>query len=159
MDVLITIVSGLMIVIGFIGSVLPVLPGPPLSYAGLFVYAWWTGFDRIGWIPLVIFGALTVLTLVVDVISPALGAKGYKASKYGAWGSIIGAFMGMFVLGPIGIILGPFLGAFIGEYIHAQNHERALRVAWGAFVGFLIGSAFRLAVVVAMFGYFIYALF
>lgn len=156
---LVMLTSGGLIILGGIGSVLPILPGPPLSFGGLWLYAWYTNYQIITPTVLLVFGILTLLTFVVDLFSPALGARGYKSSKYGVIGSMIGAFIGVFILGPIGIVVGPFAGAFIGEMIHARNYEHALKVAWGSFVGFMIGSVFKIAVILGMLGYFIYALF
>lgn len=158
-EISIAFLSALLIVLGGAGSVLPVLPGPPLSFAGLWLYAWQTGYERISPLTLAIFGGLTILTFIIDLIAPALGARGYKASSYGVYGSMIGAFLGIFVLGPIGLILGPFIGGFAGELLYAKNMDNAWRVAIGSFMGFVIGSLFKIAVVVAMFGYFIYSLF
>jgi uncharacterized protein len=158
-EIIVAFISGLLIVLGGVGSFLPVLPGPPLSFGGLLLYAWYTGFDKISPTVLLIFGLLTLATMVLDFVAPALGAKGYKASKYGTIGSFIGAFAGMFVLGPIGIILGPFIGGFVGELMYLSNIDQAYKTAWGSFIGFLIGSAFRLGVILSMLAYFVYAVF
>jgi uncharacterized protein YqgC (DUF456 family) len=158
-EITIALVSGLLIIIGAIGSFLPILPGPPISFAGLWLYAWQTDYEKITPLVLIIFGVLTLLTFVVDFFAPALGARGYKASNYGIIGSMIGAFGGIFLLGPLGVILGPFIGAFIGEMIYARNFDNAWKVAWGSFIGFLIGTVFKLAVIVGMLAYFIYSLF
>jgi uncharacterized protein len=159
MEALIALASGALIILGGLGSVLPILPGPPISFAGLWLYAWHTNYDKITPTALWIFGALTVLTFIIDFLAPAMGARGYKASNSGVLGSMIGAFAGMFVLGPLGIMLGPFVGAFLGELVNAKNAERAWRVAWGSFIGFVIGSLFKVAVIFAMLAYFIYSLF
>lgn len=158
-NIIVTIISGALIIFGGLGAFLPVLPGTPLSFGGLLLYAWYTGFDKITPLALVIFGLLTIATMIVDFIAPALGAKGYKASKYGTLGSFIGAFAGFFVLGPIGVVLGPFIGGFIGELLYLASFDQAYKTAWGSFIGFLIGSAFRLGVVLAMLSYFIFVLF
>lgn len=159
MNITFFILSILIIILGGAGSILPVLPGVPLSFAGLWLYAWVTDYQEISVTVLVVFAVLTALTMVVDFIGPAVGAKGYKASPSGVWGSIIGAFLGAFVLGPIGIIIGPFIGAFIGEFSVAQNAHYALRVAWGSFMGFVVGALFKLTVVISMLGYLIYSVF
>lgn len=159
MDILVSLGAGLLILIGVLGSVLPLLPGQPLSYAGLFLYAWYTNYEKITPTVLVVFGILTILTMLFDFIAPALGAKGYKASRLGVIGSALGAFLGIFVLGPLGIIIGPFVGGFLGEIISGRSHEHAFKSAWGSFVGFALGSLFKLAVVIGMFVYFIYSLF
>jgi uncharacterized protein len=108
---------------------------------------------------LLIFGVLTLITFAIDFFAPALGAKGYKSTKYGIIGSLLGAFLGVFLMGPIGIILGPFIGGFLGEIFAAKGFEHASRVAWGSFVGLVVGALFKLALVMAMLVYFIYSLF
>ncbi|HYC79761.1 MAG TPA: DUF456 domain-containing protein [Candidatus Binatia bacterium] len=158
-EILVIIVSFILIVLGGIGSILPILPGVPLSYAGLFLYAWYTDFEQVGSTALVIFGILTLLTIVLDFIGPGLGAKRYKASKYGVIGSMIGAFAGIFILGPLGLLLGPFIGGFIGEYYSGGDINAAGKAAWGSFVGFAVGSLLKVVIAVAMLAYFVYALF
>ncbi|MBX4187703.1 MAG: DUF456 domain-containing protein [Candidatus Doudnabacteria bacterium] len=157
-EIIIALASGLLILIGGLGSLLPILPGPPLSFAGLWLYAWYTDYQQITPLVLIVFGVLTVLTFVVDFFAPALGARGYKASSYGVVGSMIGAFAGIFFMGPLGIIIGPFIGGFVGELIYARNMENAIKVATGAFVGFVIGSLFKIAVILGMMVYFVYVL-
>jgi len=158
-EILVGFISWLMIMLGGVGSFLPVLPGPPLSFAGLLLYAWYTDFTKITPLALGVFGILTAATLILDFLAPAIGAKGYKASMYGVAGSMIGAFAGMFVLGPLGIVIGPFVGGFLGEFIKTNNLEQSYKTAYGSFLGFIAGSIFRLSVVIAMLGYFIYSLF
>lgn len=153
------LVSGFLILLGLAGAVLPFLPGPPLALAGLIIYAWATDFATIGVTALSVFAALTLVTILFDVFGPALTARGYKASKYGTIGAIVGGLAGVMVLGPIGAFLGPFLGAFAGELIAPKAQiPSALRSAWGAFVGFLLGAIFKFAITLGMLGYFITAL-
>src|SRR3989338_8499409 len=137
------IVSGLLILIGLAGTILPLLPGTPVSLFGLLLYGYFTDWERVTVIGAVVFSVLTLITLILDFVTPALAAKGYKASSYGSWGAIIGAFLGIFTLVPVGAIFGPFIGGFIGEYLHAANTEKALRIAWASFLGFLIGTIFK----------------
>ena len=121
------------------------------------MYAAFTRFDQIGAWGLGVFGILTLMTIVLDFLAPAIAAKGYKSSKMGSGGAIVGAFLGVFVLGPIGALIGPFIGAFVGEYMAVANSERAFKVATAAFIGFLLGSIFKLVVGVSMFVYFLIA--
>lgn len=158
-NLLVALGSLALILFGAVGSFLPILPGPPLSFAGLWIYGWYTGYEKITPAVLIIFGILSALTFVVDVIAPALGARGYKASRYGTVGSMLGAFLGIFILGPIGIIVGPLVGGFAGEMIHAGNTEKATKTAIGSFIGFILGSFFKMAVIMGMLAYFIYSLF
>jgi len=153
------ILAAALILLGIAGAVLPFLPGPPLALAGLIIYGVATDFRAVSVTAIVVFSLFTILTLILDVVAPALGAKGYKASRAGVIGAFAGAVFGMFVLGPLGVILGPFFGGFIGEMMSNANAHRVWRAAWGAFVGFLLGTVVRLGITLAMAGYFVLALF
>lgn len=92
-----------------------------------------------------IFGAVTVITLVLDYVIPIWGTKKFGGTKYGAWGCTLG-FIAAFWLGPFGVIIGPFVGALIGELIAGQDSKKSLKAAMGSFVGFLLGSFMKLVV-------------
>lgn len=156
---MIIFISSILMVAGILGSTLPLIPGGvPVSYAGYLLYAVSTNFEKISVFYLVLFGVLTFLTFILDYTAPMLGAKGYKASKWGIIGSFVGA-IGGFVIGPWGIIIGPFIGGFIGEFLYNKDANRAFKTAWGSFVGFFLSIVFRTAVVFAMLVHFIYSLF
>lgn len=155
---LVSLLSGLLILAGIAGSILPFLPGLPVSYVGLFIFAWYTQFDLISVTSLIVFAALVALTVIFDVFAPALAAKGHKASGFGAAGAVIGTIGGVIVLGPIGIFLGPFIGAFVGELANTgATTEHAFRVAWAAVIGMVLGSVFKLLVGLTMLIYFLFA--
>ena len=154
-----TILCSVLMVVGLLGVVLPVLPGIPLSWLGLFIYALGTGFERISIATVVVFFILTVLTLVLDFAAPMLGARKYRASKLGVFGAFLGFTVGIFVLGFLGIILGPFIGAFLGELIARRKPKQALGSALGTFLGFIVGTLFKIIVILIMAGFFIASLF
>lgn len=152
------ILSWSFIIAGFVGVVLPFLPGVPLAWLGLFVYAWAHGFEVVTWPWLVVFGILTAFTFVLDFIGPAMGASGKKSSKWAVLGAIIGTLGGLVVFGPLGILIGPLVGAFIGEYIVERNYKDALIKSYGAFMGFVTAMLIKLVIVLAMGIYFLIAL-
>ena len=153
------ILCSVLMVAGLVGVLLPVLPGVPLSWLGLFIYAIGTGFERISIATVVVFFILTVLTLALDFVAPMLGAKKYRASKFGVIGAFLGFTVGIFVLGFWGIILGPFVGALLGELIARRKPTQAFGSALGAFIGFVAGTLFKIVVILVMFGFFIVSLF
>ena len=155
-NVWVSIISGFLIVLGTLGAVLPFLPGLPLAWLGLFIYSYSSHFPQSLIWGLVVFGFLIGLTIIVDILAPALVAKGHKASNLAVLGALIGAIAGIMVLGPIGILLGPFLGAFLGEMISARNAQKAFSVAISSLLGLLIGSFFKLLVGVSMLIYFLW---
>lgn len=154
-----TLIAGVLILVGFAGAILPFLPGPPLALAGLIIYGFATDFTAVSVTAIIVFSILTAVSFVLDVFAPALAARGYKASSYGMIGSVLGGVFGMAVLGPLGLVLGPLAGGFVGEYLAAPDAQKALRTAWGAFVGFFVGTAVKFLVTLAMAIYFIFSLF
>ncbi len=156
--VLILIVFALLLV-GLAGIFLPFLPGVPLAWLGLFIYAYTKDFTPISLKTVLVFLGLTAFTLVVDFAAPMIGAKKYHASKFGILGSSLGLLAGLIVFGPIGIIAGPFLGALLGELAAGRQSREAIHSATGALVGFLAGSLIKMIIVLVMIGFFIASLF
>lgn len=159
MDLFLIILGAVCIFIGIIGSFLPVIPGPPLSWLGLLLLhnteevpfdSWFIGLT----------GAIALLATALDYYLPVAGTKKYGGSKKGMWGAIIGLLIAVFfpILGPFGILIWPFVGAFLGELSHQKNQRIALKAAWGSFVGFLAGTLIKLGISLVYAGFFIYEL-
>lgn len=131
-------------IVAIAGSLLPLLPGPPVAYVALLLQQlrdpnpFTTKF-------LLIWGGIVVISLVLDYLIPIWGTKKFGGTKYGVWGCTLG-FLAAFWMGPWGVIIGPFAGAFIGEMIAKQDSKHALKAAMGSFVGFLMGSFLKLVV-------------
>ncbi len=151
---LIAIVS---IVVGVLGTIIPALPGTPMIFAGMFLIAWWQDFAIIGILPLVILAVLTALAIVVDFVASALGARRVGASNWAIVAATLGSIIGMFFFIP-GLIIGPFVGAVAGELFAQSTVEQATRVGIATWIGLLIGTALKVAIVAAMIGIFISAL-
>lgn len=160
MEIFLAIAGFILILFGFIGSALPVLPGPPLAWIGYLMLKWTSyvsdneRYSTILWIML----AFVIIVTVLDYIFPVWGTKKWGGSKAGMWGATIGLIIGLF-LGPIGIIIGPFAGAFIGELMTGKRENEALRAGWGSFLGFLLGVGMKLMVVATILFFFIYQVF
>ncbi|GAA0188083.1 DUF456 domain-containing protein [Fulvivirga kasyanovii] len=156
MDVVFIIIGAILMLMGIIGSILPVLPGPPLSLVGLLFLQFQqeppftTNF-------LLFWTAITIGVVLIDYFIPAYGTKRFGGSKYGVWGTFIGLIVGLF-FAPFGIILGPLLGALIGELIAGKNSKQAFKAAVGSFVGFLLGTLLKLCACLVMTYYFVDAL-
>jgi uncharacterized protein len=141
---------------GVAGTVLPALPGAPLVFVGLLLAAWADGFQKVGWFPLVLVGLLTVATLAVDLLATSLGAKRVGASWLALAGAAVGTVVGIF-LGLPGLIFGPFVGAFAGEYLARRNWRQAGKVGFGTWLGLVLGTAAKIALVFTMLGIFLTA--
>lgn len=148
MDIFLVILGAALLIIGFFGTFVPVLPGAPLAWAGLLA-AYFSVHCEISVTTLIITAIVAIIVSVVDNIFPVVFTKQSGGSKAGTWGSTIGLVIGLFA-GPPGILVGPFLGAFVGELIHdSSDVKHALSAAFGAFKGFLAGTGLKMIAVAA----------
>lgn len=145
------ILAGVIIIAGLVGTVLPALPGIPMIFAGLLLLAWSTGFEPVGWGTLGVLGALTAVSILIDFLASALGAKRLGASPRAFWGATLGAIIGIF-FGLPGIILGPFIGAVAAELSVGQSAMQAGRSGYGTWIGIIVGTAAKLAIAFLMLG-------
>jgi len=153
METIIIILGALLILAGLLGSFLPVLPGPPISYVGLLLLQL-TSTPPFSVQFLIIWALIVIAIMLLDNVVPAWGARKYGGSPYGVWGSILGLIAGFF-FPPLGIIIGPIVGAFIGEMAGGKTSDQALKAAWGSFVGFLAGTLMKV-IASGMMGYYFF---
>ena len=142
MEVTLLILSGLMMLIGIIGCIVPGLPGTPIAYVGLWIAQ---ATDRVdfSWQFLLVWGIVTIIVTVLDYVVPAWGTKRFGGTRWGVWGSTIGVFVGLF-FGAVGVIVGPLVGAILGELLGGKDVRQALRAGWGSFIGLLCGTILKL---------------
>ena len=172
MEIALVIIAFLFLLIGFIGSVLPALPGPPLSFIGLLLIQW-SGYGEYSIVFLLIWGAVTIAIMVIDNFLPAWMTKKFGGSRKAVTGSVLGLIIGAIFFAPLGILLGPFLGALAGETLNNRLLERKekinaalneqnssgettnpanikktnpLKVAFGAFLAFILGTGAKLII-------------
>ncbi|OHB87962.1 MAG: hypothetical protein A3D13_07375 [Planctomycetes bacterium RIFCSPHIGHO2_02_FULL_40_12] len=154
--IIIFIISLLIILGGFSGILFPIIPGTPLIWLGVFLYAVCDGFESIGWLLLLIFAVLTIISLALDYLGGVIGAKKFGATKWGLIGSVIGGIAGFFMGGIVGLIFGPFFGAVLLELIVGKDLTGAFKSGAGTLVGFIGGAIAKLAIGVIMIGIFIW---
>lgn len=156
MDFLLLLLGFVCILLGILGSFLPVLPGPSISWIGIVLLYFTETVTANYWI-LGISLLITIILTVLDYIIPAKGTKKFGGSKYGIWGTNIGLVVGIFAPIPLGFIIGPFVGAFVGELIYDyQDHQRALKAATGSLLGFLASSFMKFVVCMMYLGLFLW---
>jgi uncharacterized protein YqgC (DUF456 family) len=142
-----------------VGAVVPVLPGPPLSYIGLLLLQW-SGYAGFSAAFLWIWAGITAVVTVMDYILPSFMTKRFGGSRAASIGSVLGLLAGIFLFPPFGMIVGPFLGAFAGELIHnSSDGAKAFKVALGAFFAFIVGTGAKLIVSAIMLFYAVRAMF
>lgn len=157
MTVVLWIVAVALIVVGVVGTVLPALPGVILVFGGIALAAWIDDFTRIPVWVVSLLGVMTAVAWVVDYVAAAMGAKRVGASRYAIIGALIGTFAGVFT-GLWGLLFMPLVGAAIGEFIAQRDIRRAGTVGVATWLGMLLGTAVKIAIVFTMIGVFVVAL-
>lgn len=145
MDIVLIILAGLFILIGLIGCILPIIPGPPLSYFGILILHWTARIHFEGKF-LITWAIIVAIVTLIDYYTPIWGTKKFGGTKRGTWGATIGLLLGLFFFPPIGIILGPFIGAIVGEMTQNDDFNKALKSGLGSLLGFLIGTGLKFMV-------------
>lgn len=142
-DILSICLGWLLIALGFLGCILPILPGPPIAFCALLLarFACSCTQPTTGW--LILAGVCVAASALLDYLVPILGARAFKCSKAGTTGCIIGTIAGLFFL-PLGLLLGPFLGALVGESCSGRKLGASFLSATGVLLGFIVGSLLKL---------------
>jgi uncharacterized protein YqgC (DUF456 family) len=152
------VLSIILVLAGFIGNIVPMLPGIPLMFGGFLLWGLASGWRDFSINTVIILGIVTIVVFFLDYYAGAAGAKKYGASKAGVWGSIIGGILGVLIFNIVGLILGPLVGAVLGELFAGKARKDAWRAGWGAFVGLLAGGLIKIITAVIMLGLFFYYL-
>ncbi len=156
MEFIIIIIGFVFMIIGILGSFLPILPGPIISWCGI-VLLYFSSVVPINYWILGITFLITIIVSVLDYVIPSQGTKKFGGSSYGFWGTNIGLIIGILSPIPFGFIIGPFVGAFIGELIYnKKDQKQALKAATGSFIGFLASSFIKFLLCIVLLGLYIW---
>ena len=157
MDILLLFLGFILMLVGILGSFLPVLPGTPISWVGLLLLHLTKAVPD-DWVFLGITLGVAILVFTLDYVIPVWGTKKFGGSRWGMVGTTIGLLIALFfpILGFFGIIIWPFIGALVGELINKADQKTALKAAFGSFLGFLTGTFLKFMVTVIYLGLFIY---
>jgi len=156
MDIALLIIGFFLMLTGIVGSFLPVLPGPPISWLGLLLLYLTDALPN-DWVFLGITLAVALLIFALDYIIPVMGTKKFGGTKAGMIGTTVGLLVAIFfpVLGIFGIIVWPFVGALVGELLNKADQKTAIKAAFGSFIGFLTGTFLKFVTTMVFLGLFI----
>ncbi len=157
MTIALWVLVAVLMTAGVVGTVLPVIPGAMLIFAGAVLGAWIDDWSRVSAWTLGVIGLLALISIACDFVAGSLGAKRLGASPLAVSGAAIGTVVGVFT-GLWGVLFMPFIGAAIGEFIAMRNLQRAGRVGIATGVGLLVGVVVKLALAFSMIGIFVVAL-
>ena len=145
MTIILIILGLLFALCGLIGCILPVIPGPSISFLALIILSYAKNWEPFSSTFLIIMAGLTILVTILDYVVPAGGAKKYGASKSGVVGAMAGMLIGVFMFPPWGMIVGAFMGTFAGELLAGKEGRKALQAGFGVFVGIMVSAGLKLA--------------
>jgi uncharacterized protein YqgC (DUF456 family) len=148
------VIAIIMFLIGLIGTILPALPGVLLIFGGMLVYGFMTGFASLSIWFFVMQLLVMAVIFIVDFIASVVSTKKYGGSKQAAFGAAVGTILGVIILGPLGIIIGPFAGSVAAEVLLGKEIKQAVKVGFGSLVGVMGGTLFKLAAEALMIIYF-----
>jgi len=156
MDIVLLVFGFIFMLVGILGSFLPVLPGPTISWIGLLLL-YLTKVVPDDWLFLGITLVIALTVFALDYIIPAVGTKKFGGTRAGMLGTMIGLLVALFfpILGPLGIIIWPFVGALVGELLNKADKKTATKAAFGSFIGFLTGTFLKFMVTIVYLGLFI----
>lgn len=154
---LLWILCAALIVAGLAGTVLPMLPGTVLVWAGIVLGAWIDDFQRVGTTTLVVVTVLAALAWVLDYVAGLVGARRAGASRQALLGAAIGTVVGLF-MGVVGVLFMPLVGAALGEYLARKDQHRAVRVGVATWLGIMLGLLAKVVLAFVMVGLFLAAL-
>lgn len=152
------IVVGLLVIVGFVGLLVPILPGIVFIFSGLLLAAWLDDFSRVSEVTMTVIGLFSLMAWAIDFFASYFTAKKANASKLALFGVMIGALVGI-LGGVVGLIIGPVIGAVIGEFIARKNSGDAARVGVAAGLGFLVALVVKLVLAIMITSIFAYAYF
>ncbi|MBE9489633.1 MAG: DUF456 domain-containing protein [Bacteroidetes bacterium] len=156
MDILLIVCGLILCLVGIIGSVIPVIPGPPFGWVGLLLLELTDAIPNNYWFLGITF-VIAIGIFILDYFMPAISTKKFGGSKAGAIGAIVGLIVGLLAPIPFGFLIGPFIGAFIGEIaFNKSESKQALKAAFGSFLGFIASAFMKLLVSFIFLGFFIW---
>ena len=159
MEIFLIILGVLLALAGFIGCILPIIPGPPLSYLALIALSLARDWEPFSAVFLIVMAVLMIIVTILDYVFPIIGASRSGASKSSVSLSIVGMVLGIFLFPPWGMAIGAFLGGIIGELVQGRRGKDAFKVGLGIFVGNMLGIGIKLAFSLAVIFFYVKGLF
>ena len=158
MDIFLLILGLILCLLGIVGSFSPIIPGPITSWFWLLVihFSKLIPFDNQF---LFITFLIAALIFALDLIIPILGLKKLGGSKKGLIGSTIGLLLGLFLAGPVGLLIGSFFGAISGEYVNNNSIKKSIKPAMGTFIGMAVGTTIKFLTSTIFLGLYFYIVY
>lgn len=149
----------IIMLVGVLGSVLPLVPGPPVVWLGALYYAWNTGWTEVGWPSLVLLLLMAIIGGTADLWMGYLGASKGGASGWATLASLVGGLIGLVVFSVPGAIIGSIAAIVLVEYSRHRDWRKVMRASGGYLVGSLLATVVQVIICFLMIGVFVAALY
>jgi uncharacterized protein len=149
------LVALLIMVIGLVGSVFPLLPGPAIIWLGALFYAWSTSFQPIGWVTLVLLALIALVAATSDVWVGAAGQRRAGASIWSTLGSTIGGIIGLFLLAIPGMLIGSIIGALLPDWQRWRDWRHISNVSFRTVKNWLVSVLVQVLLGIEMIAIFV----
>lgn len=151
------ITTAVIMIIGLLGAILPLVPGPPLVWLGALYYGWRTGWEVVGWPSLTLLLILAIIGGTADLWMGYLGASKGGASGWATLASLVGGIIGFVVFSLPGMLIGSIAAIVLVEYTRHRDWRKVLQASGGYLVGSLLANVVEVIVCLVMIGLFVAA--
>ena len=156
--IVVLVLTSLLMLVGVIGTVLPIIPGTILIFAGALLYALVEGFQAVGWPTIVVLGVLAAVATTADLWASSIGAKLGGASGWSVLIGLVAGLVGLVVFSLPGAIIGAVLGVLLTEIVRVGDWRLALKAGSGWVVGWALSTVVQLGVGLIMVAIFVWQL-
>lgn len=159
MSELVLLLAVVLLLLGVVGSVLPMMPGAPLSLLGVYLYWWSTGFSDPGLVAVLVLTVIGLSAFLADLFGGAITARAGGASVVTTGLAAVAGVVLLFLTGPLGLLVGIAGTVFLAEYFRHRDARAGAKTALLATVGVVGSAAMQLLLTVSMFLLFVFAVF
>ena len=142
----------ILMVIGLIGTVVPVMPGLLVIWGGALAYGLLVEFGRVGWVAFSVITLLLVAGTLASYVLPHRSGAAGGASKTSLRLGLALGILGFFVIPVIGLPIGAVAGVMVGEYQRLGDWGAAWATTKRVLIGFGYGALAEIAAGIAMVG-------
>ena len=128
-EIIATLITAALLVVGCLGIIVPVLPGSILIVVGLLVWALTVQAVE-GWTVLGIGSTLAIAGMAASAVLTGTRLKRRQIPNRSLLYAAAGAVVGLFVIPVVGIFVGFFVGLLLSETARQRDLRAALDSSW-----------------------------
>lgn len=150
MEIVLAVVVAVLILVGLVGTVIPILPGLVVIWVAIVGWAWLAGGGLLRWSVVAVCSVLMVVGYVLGAVLPERHLAAAEPSGWVLLGGTVGMVIGFLALPVVGLVVGAALGIFSAELLRARDLRRAWQLTMATLRGFGIAALVQFAIGLAM---------